>query len=291
MIAVTVGIPTLNGPDRLGRALEAIRAYTAWDRLARTTRIKLLVCDDGSRPETLDANRAVVCDMHKELQARAGLEMIMNTEREGVAASWNKLVRHQDCDVAVLLNDDVEVSAHWLDVLIYSVLENPRAGMVGLNSYVALTRAQHRAAYPELLEHVAQPRLDYCEARLMSQSGNLLASNGSAFAFRRECYGLVGGFDERYKCFNEELDFGVALRFEGYEHFIASYPILYHMGGATTSDIRNIDAQVELIRSRTAFHKKWRMSPGRLRTQLAATPKRDDLPLKQWSTALANVED
>jgi len=290
MIRVTVGIPTVNGLDRLARALEAIRLYTDWPRIKRTYQVKLLVCDDGSRHELVEHNHYVI-DAHKRLWAADDLAIIRSDSREGVAASWNKLVRAYDCDVAVLLNDDIEVSQHWLDVLLYSVLENPRAGMVALNSYVGLTRGQHRAAYPKLPIHVFSPRLDYCEARLMSAGGSLLASSGSAFAFRRSAYDEVGEFDQRYKCFYEECDFGVALRFKGYEHFVASYPILYHMGGATTSDARNIDASAELLKSRGLFREKWGKSPVELRAALDSTPKRDSLPLREWSIAFANTEE
>lgn len=285
---ITVGIPTLNGPDRLARALESIYHFTDWDRIGT---VKLIVCDDGSTQENLEANRRLVHDVYRALKDKAELELLENGERKGIAASWNRLARHQVSDVVALLNDDIEVSTHWLNVLVYSVTQNRRAGMVGCSSYVALTRGQHRAAYGGLVDHVLVPRVDYQEAKLLSNGGQLLASNGSAFAFRREAYDEVGGFDERYKCFYEELDFGVALRQKGYEHFIATYPILYHMGGATTSEPKNMDARADLERSRAAFRDKWTQTPGELRRRFSVIQKLDNEPLREWSTALAYVDD
>jgi GT2 family glycosyltransferase len=288
---VTVGIPTLNGPDRLARALEAIHQFTDWNRLGRIENVRLLVCDDGSTPENLAENRRLVHDVYKVLEEKADLELLENGERRGIAASWNRLVRQQPSDVVILLNDDIEVATHWLDVLVYSVTQNRRAGMVACTSYVALTRGQHRAAYNGLVDHVLAPRIDYQEARLLSNGGQLLASSGSAFAFRREVYDLVGGFDERYKCFYEELDFGVSLRQKGYEHFIATYPILYHMGGATTSEPKNMDARADLENSRAAFRAKWGATPGEIRTQFDGVKTIDNNPIREWSTALVNVEE
>jgi GT2 family glycosyltransferase len=249
MTDVLVGIPTLNGSARLKRCLESIAECTRFGSFECVT---VLVCDDGSTEEDLVLNKNVIHDASRRVP---GLEMLVNGKREGIASSWNKLVRHRDSDIVVLINDDIEVVEHWLDVLVYSVAENSIAGMVGLNSYVGAIKAQTQ---PPL-------RVDYNEAALQFGGGTLLASHGPIFAFRREAYNLVGGFDERYFCFYEELDFGVSLHKKGLRHFMASYPIVYHMGGATNSDPRNLIAREELERSRAKFIDKWKATPEELR--------------------------
>jgi GT2 family glycosyltransferase len=286
---VTVGIATLNGPDRLNRCLHSIRHFTRWSNVGS---VKLLVHDDGSNEENLEKNKILVCNHYMDLYNTVGLEMLMTEggTRGGIAKSWNKLVRHQASDVIILLNDDIEVSPDWLDVLVYSVWENPRAGMVGLNSYVGVTRSQHEATFRGAA-HEACPRIDYVEAKLLSGNHNLLTSNGSAFAFRSSAFYDAGGFDERYFCYYEEVDFGVALRQKGYEHFICSYPILYHMGGATNSDETNLDAGAEMLRSREKFREKWGHPPLELRQKLESMPKRDSYPLREWNSTLSTLRD
>jgi len=270
MTRVLIGIPTLNGPDRLKRCLDSIAACTRFDAFGGVT---TLVCDDGSTEEFLRQNKEVI---HESEQKIPGLEMLMNGKREGISTSWNKLVRHQQADVIVLVNDDIEVVDHWLDVLVHSLVKNRIAGMVGLNSYVGVTKGQ--------VLSVGRPlRADYCEAPLLSGNGGLLASTGSIFAFRRQAYDEVGGFDERYFVFYEEVDFGVALLKKGYINFIADYPRVYHMGGATNSNAMNLIASEHMALSREKFREKWNASPDEMRERL---PHRIHLELNEWNTQL-----
>ena len=272
---ILVGIPTLNGSERLSRCLDSIVHCTRFDAFDEVT---VLVCDDGSNEGELQANKSAV---HFYSGHITGLEMLMNNERQGIAASWNKLVRHKRADIVVLINDDIEVVDHWLDVLVYSVWQNSVAGMVGLNSYVGVIKG-----------HVSAPlRIDYREARLLSGNGQLLTSTGSIFSFRRETYDLVGGFDERYFCFYEEVDFGVALSMKKFVHLIADYPIVYHMGGATNSDSRNLIASEEMAHSRQKFKEKWGGSPDELRRKLFSSVRRTLTGLREWNTQLATLKD
>jgi GT2 family glycosyltransferase len=278
MTSVLVGIPTLNGPDRLTRCLESIAQCT---RLSAFESVKVLVCDDGSREDQLKLNKDAVSRASRRLP---GLEMLVSETRCGIAASWNKLVRHQSTDAVVLVNDDIEVVDYWLDVLVYSVTENRVAGMVALNSYAGVTKGQVQAAGRAPL------RRDYFESKLLHAGGNLLAASGSIFAFRRDTYDAVGGFDERYFCFYEEVDFGVAMKMIGLVHFVADAPVVYHMGGATTSDACNLVASEEMVRSRQEFRKKWGKTPAELRAQFANAMSHLSR-LHEWSTQLATFTD
>lgn len=281
MRSVLVGIPTLNGPDRLQRCLDSIAECTP-----DLTGVKVLVCDDGSTEDNLKLNKDAI-QRAERLRERAGLEMLINAGRMGISKSWNRLARHEPHDVVILLNDDVEVVNDWLDVLVYSVAENKHLGMVSLNAYVGVTKGQLAAVCPDLPEHVRSPRIDYREARLLDGGGSLLASNGFAFAFRREVYDIVGGFDERYFCYYEELDLGVSMIKRGYRHAIASYPIVYHMGGATTSDEQNMNAQTQMLISRGLFLEKWGTTPEHIRREVTVIVP----ATRTWNTQLKHLKD
>lgn len=257
-----IGVPTLNGPDRLQRCLSAVFAHTDLSDAV------VLVADDGSSAQCLEANRSVV--------DRYGVEMLMSG-RLGVAAQWNRLVRHVGADVPVLVNDDVEVVPDWLDVLVFSVEENLHAGMVSLNCRVGGVKPPVEPFLP----------LDYHEACLMSGGGRLLSAGGACFAFRREAFEQVGGFDERFFLFYEEVDFGCSLRQAGYYHYIASYPNPYHLVGATTS---TLDAHVYLRESRMKFREKWGGMPDEVRARFA----RDSAPAPacvEWNSQMKFLRD
>jgi GT2 family glycosyltransferase len=276
-VKVTVGIPTLNGHERLRRCLWSIEECTTRDE-----NVRVVVCDDGSAEAELQKNRDVLWSFLGKIPS---LEMLENGERRGIAKSWNRLARHYpDADVVVLMNDDIEVVKDWLDVLVYSVMQNKTAGMVGLNSYYALTKHQHSLLFPEnTLPHVRIPLIDYREAHLMSGGGKLVSSQGPIFALRKSAFDEVGGFDERYFCFFEEVDLGVRLRQKGYYHYMADYPICYHMGGATNSDPKNLDAKAEIANSRAKFLEKWGKTLGEIRNEYGPAPA-----AVEWNSQLKN---
>lgn len=263
-----IGIPTLNGPERLGRCLAAIGAHTDLS----SGEIKVLVADDGSTPEALEQNKHV---LHAACAGPVpGVEMLFGHGRTGIARTWNRLVRHGPTaayPLVVLLNDDVEVVPDWLDVLRYSLAHNPQAGMIGLNFYSG--PPDNRPTPP------AQP--DYVEARLLDGGGGLVSSFGPIFGFRREVWDLAQGFDERYFCFYEEVDFGVTLGRAGFVHYMASYPVVFHMGGATNSDPKNLDAARCLQDSKGKFLDKWGKDIGELREEFLRRPRA--LPPREWN--------
>lgn len=229
---VLIGIPTLNGPDRLDRALKSIKTYTDLKDVV------VLVSDDASTPENLKLNKDVV---HAH-----GVEMLMSEERLGIAKQWNRLVRHvPDAEICVLLNDDVEVVEDWLDVLVFSLQKNPDLGMVSLRCETGVTSSNGQP----------RPRVDYNESHILHAGGSLVSGGGAAFAFKHADWEAVGGFDERYFCFYEEVDFGVSLSQAGRFNVFVSYPIIYHMGGATIGV--NMDASKVLLDSRKKFEEKW----------------------------------
>ena len=273
---VTIGIPTLNGPERLSRCLESIADCTAFERFES---VKVIVNDDASTSENLKLNKDAI-HRSKYLREIAGLEMLVSEERRGVSTSWNRLVRHQDQEIVVLLNDDLEVDHDWLDVLTFSVWENPLAGMVGLNCYIGTTKLQAKMA------GLIPPKIDYHEATMLDGGGKLLTPLGSIFAIRRDVFDMAGGFDERYFVFYEEVDMAVTLRKSGYHQYIASYPIVFHMGGATTSEPTNIDAKECLRRSRQLFSEKWGETPGEFREKCGTVPK-----VREWNTQLKFLID
>lgn len=273
---VLVGIPTLNGPGRLSRCLSSIGASTNFAH----GNITVLVADDGSTPEALEQNKCVVhvAATGAGMPQVPGVEMIYDHGRTGIARTWNRLVRHRpDAEVVVLVNDDIEVVPDWLEVLEYSLTQNPHAGMVGLNFYSG----------PPDRRPVPPPRPDYVEARLMDGGGGLVSSFGPIFGFRRSSWEQVGGFDERYFVFYEEVDFGVALARAGFVHYMASYPVVFHMGGATNSDPQNLDARRCLEESRGKFLEKWGKDLGALREEFAQrlgrpAPREWNQQIKVW---------
>jgi len=282
-MSTIVGIPTLNGSHRLRRLLASIRTHTDF---ARHPGLKLVVCDDGSAQDQVDGNAQAILE-ETVLREKVGLELIKHDARRGIARSWNDLTRSGTQNIVVLLNDDIEVVDHWLDALVYTLERNTRLGMVGLNSYVNITKQGFEELHPGKPYHIRKPRIDYREAKLLSGGGYLLSSQGCAFGFTREAFDSVEGFDERFFCFYEEVDFGIRLRMQGRPNYILSYPIIFHEGGATTSNPHNMDASHHMERSRQLFYEKWGRGLEEIRQDFMRTPPENRV-FDEWNTQIHN---
>jgi len=228
---VLIGIPTLDGPERLKRALASIREHTDLRDVA------IVVSDDGSTPNNLG--------WAKEIASHFSVYLIAQEQRVGLAKQWNQIVRSvPDAEIVVLINDDIEVVQHWLDVLVFTLDNNSKVGTVGLRSEYGTIAAD---APP-------RPRRDFADSRIVDGNGTLLWSSGPCFAFRRREWESVGGFDERYFVYYEDVDFGITLRQLGFSNVIAEYPVVYHMGGATMT---RLDPHTVMAESAKKFAEKW----------------------------------
>lgn len=263
-LEVCIGIPTLNGPDRLTRCLESIRRHTPMAPM----KAKVFVSDDYSSPEHLEANKRI-CACYQ-------VDLLMTDERQGVAKQWNRLSRHTEAPVMILMNDDVEVVDDWLEALVFSIKSNPHAGMIGIKAYQGINS----------LNFVPPPVPSYNEA-IMERGHGMLATTGFLFGFSRNKYLEVNGFDHAFWAFYEEVDFGIRLLERGWPSYMLSYPVVLHQGGATTSDPGNIDARRVLDESRVKFkakHTSIQHQRDHMRKQ--EWPK----PI-QWNTMLSTWKD
>lgn len=230
---ILIGVPTLNGPERLERCLRSIKRWTSLEKY----KAQVLVSDDFSYDRKLAENKTV-CNAYR-------VPLLMAEQRLGVAEQWNRLVRHTEAPIQILMNDDVEVVEHWLEALVYSIRENPHAGMVGLKAYQGVNSTNFSPP----------PSVSYAES-IMERGSGLLSSCGYLFAFEKAKWTVVGGFDTQFFAFYEEIDFGIRLFRENFPSYMLSYPIVVHQGGATTSDPSNIDAPKVIVESREKFKAK-----------------------------------
>jgi N-acetylglucosaminyl-diphospho-decaprenol L-rhamnosyltransferase len=265
---VLIGIPTLNGSDRLRRCLRSIKVNTP-----PAQPFKVLVVDDCSTPENLQRNKNVVHEF--------GIEMITHQERYGVARGWNDLTRHTKAPYIILMNDDVEVVPDWYDALVFSLKNNPGAGMIGLTAYQGVNSSNFSPP----------PVKSYNEA-VMQRGDGMFSATGFLFGFRHEQFDMISGFDDGYFLFYEEVDFGIRLLQAGWPSYMLSYPVVIHQGGATTSDTRNVqDPQGVMAASRDRFMSKF----GGMRAIRDAIDKiwkhRGPSRLVQWNTMLKTWVD
>ncbi len=246
MSKILIGIPTLNGPHRLENCLHAI--YQTHDVYKND--VTILVVDDGSTKDNLEEN-IKICN-------RRSITVLMHRERLGVPTAWNTLVNHNKAfEYCILINDDILVTHHWIDTVIFTLKHNNNIGVVGLNAY----EGERSSLPPNNIP-------TYIESNILlgSRISPVLSARGFAFGFRTDDYKAINGFDQRFFCFFEEVDFNLnMMKILNKRNCILSYPILKHIHGATTFSQLPNHTDI-FLESKKKFEEKWNIKWNELRT-------------------------
>lgn len=252
MTKVLVGIATYSGADTLlSWCLQAIR-----QRTTDQTPFDLFVVDDSGKPD--HARRAA------ETCNKFDAQLLVHDQNRGVSASWNTLTRAGQHEQIILLNDDFIVSPGWVDTMSYFLEQNPTAGSAGYFAFF-ITREDvpHLLSGPDAQVTPRDPFTKAPKPVELTQRdgrdapGRCMAPPGCGFGFRRSMFDAVGGFDERYKSFYEEADWGTACAQLGYPAYSLQWPFCHHIWSATFGQSPELQASSRMAQSRAAYIKKW----------------------------------
>jgi GT2 family glycosyltransferase len=232
------------------------------DALARNTRIprQLIVIDNAST----DGTPALV----RHADPRAIL--IENPNNRGFAHAANQGFRAGQGRHLLLLNPDAEVQDGAADRCVAYLDAHPDVGIVGArvnNPDGTLQRACRRsvptpmvslfrlAGLNRLFPGHPAARAYNLEDADPAQTLDVDAVSGSFLMVRREALEKVGGMDERYFLYAEDIDFCMSVRRAGYR--VVYYPeaVVIHHKGASSRQTR-LAANREFHRSMALFHRK-----------------------------------
>lgn len=185
-----------------------------------------------------------------------GATLIVSDVNLGFGGGCNRAARDARGEYLVFLNDDTEVRPRWLEVLVRTADEHPRAGAVGSRLLFpdgsvqeagsvlfsdGTTAPVGRGLPPDSSAYGFLRRVDYCSA------GSLLV--------RAETFDRVGGFDPRYfPAYYEDADLCLAIRAEGEEVLYDGRSQVLHLESAST---RTHFKHFLFARNLTQFRQKW----------------------------------
>lgn len=180
------------------------------------------------------ADKAVVDFATRQVK---GARLLKSDVNLGFGGGNNWAAREARGELLLLLNDDVEVEAGWLDPLVQTLERHKRAAAVGSRILFPDGRVQEagsvlfsdgttapvgRGLPAGSTEYGFLRRVDYCSA--------------NSLLIRRSAFEEVGGFDpEYYPAYYEDTDLALALRRAGYWVLYDGRSRIRHLESASTS--------------------------------------------------------
>jgi len=210
--------------DDVRRCLESVVLFTP-------ERVRLILVDDGSGPETREF-------LARFAESTPGCTLLRSERATGYTAAANRGLRACDAEWVVLLNSDTIVSRGWLARLLECATSSPRIGIVGPLSNAAswqsiperfdangdwavnpLPEGLTIGDVAELVNRVSLrrfPRVDFV--------------NGFCLAVHRPVLDAIGLLDERAfpDGYGEENDFCLRAAAAGFELAIADQTYVWH---------------------------------------------------------------
>ena len=215
--AVDVVVVTFNSRAHFPR----LRAALA----AQTHPYRLTVIDNASRPD----ERPRASDMPE------GAEIVQMETNTGFAAGNNFAVKRRDAPLIALLNPDAFPAPDWLERLVAAAEKNPAAAAFGSTQISAddpthfdgLGDCYHVAGIPWRGGHGWPVDTGV-------QGGDTFSPCAAAALYRREVWEALGGFDERFFCYCEDVDLGFRIRLAGHRIVQVADALVHHVGGASS---------------------------------------------------------
>ena len=217
---MTIVIPSYRDFDEVSNLVASLRKTT------RTDMVRIVVADDASGPEHLEALGRV-----------EGIEVVPGTRNAGFAANVNRglAAAGSEHDV-VLLNSDVIARPGWLECLQWAATRHEKIGIVGGKLLYPDGRIQFAGTVrnlgaPEWFDHRYRfKRSDWGPANVPQP---VLAVSGACMYIKRALIDEIGGFDEGYPMAYEDVDLCLRSWQAGYQVFYWPDAELTHLESVT----------------------------------------------------------
>jgi GT2 family glycosyltransferase len=214
--AVSVVIPNWNGRLFLERCLLSLRE-------ARGS-VETIVVDNGSS----DGSAEFIRERFPEVRVVAA------ESNRGFASAVNAGARSARGRYLAILNNDTEVSPAWLDELLACLERHPGAAsaaakVLRLDDPLVLDGAGDAMTWSLKAYRRGRGERDRGQYEREEQ---VFSAAGTACLWRADVFRELGGFDETFFAYYEDVDLGFRARLAGYECWYAPRAVVYHASHA-----------------------------------------------------------
>ncbi|MDD2703353.1 MAG: glycosyltransferase family 2 protein [Candidatus Omnitrophica bacterium] len=150
-----------------------------------------------------------------------GVRVIKNGSNTGFSAGNNNAVSFAQGEYLFFLNNDTRLHERALSVLCAAMEQDPSIGICGCTIMDYEGRKTFHAG-------IGVDIFGYPVA-----GGEVFYAEGSALLIRKSLFQRLGGFDESYFMFHEDVDLAWRARLLGYRVAVVPEAVVYHAAGAS----------------------------------------------------------
>jgi GT2 family glycosyltransferase len=218
--SVAAIVVNLNSGKLLERCLQSLADQTL--KPART-----IVVDNGSSDGSVDGVE----------ERFPGVEVLRFGENAGFARANNLAIeRAEGCEWVALVNPDAFPEPAWLETLVDAAAARPEytffasrlidgengATLDGTGDFYHVSGWAWQRGHGQRVGKADDPRT----------AEEVFAPCAAAALYRRDAFQEVGGFDESYFCYFEDIDLGFRLRLAGHRCLYVPDAVASHQGAA-----------------------------------------------------------
>ncbi len=212
---VTAVIPHWNRRELLATLL---------DNLAQQTRPfdEIIVVDNGST------------DGSVELAKQRGARVIALDQNVGFASAVNRGIQADHSDWIAIINNDVTLAPNWLESLLTNASTQGSSFFTGK----ILSAADHSlldGAFDEVSRAACAARCGSgkLDAPIWNEPRIIRFAPMTAALFKSEIFRSLGGLDEVFGSYMEDVDFGIRCALAGFSGMYVPAAVAFHQGSAT----------------------------------------------------------
>ncbi len=194
---------------------------------------EIIVIDNNSKDES--------CQMVKELFPE--IILIENNENVGFSKANNQAVAKAKGEYVCILNPDTAVSEDTFKVALEYSESVPDIGALGVylmdgtGNFLPESKRNLPTPKVSLLKLTGFTQKYYANQILDTEQGPVGVLVGAFMLLKRSIYNQVGGFDEDYFMYGEDIDISYKIAKAGYQnHYLGSSTVLHYKGESTQKD-------------------------------------------------------
>lgn len=162
------------------------------------------------------------------------------TENTGFATANNRgMALCPDCEFVAMINPDAFLEPDWLATMLAAVQRHPEAASFGS----VLVQANDSTKLDGLGDayHMSGLawRMGYGSAVRVLEEQEIFSPCAAAALYRRQVVVGLGGLDDTFFCYMEDVDLGFRLRLAGWKSFLIPQAVARHVGSACSGGQRS----------------------------------------------------